>query len=437
MLYNLILEHWPLVSQVRQEWLDHFLKLEFDKDKARSLIYYLLRRTWPYKHGPRGYKNCELIFVDNPKQILKILTRYSREARFPMPISLWDYWEFDLLRDAKFQLVSVLVDALIANHGTTIVQQVYNFMDRFFTKHPKLLQGEAKDWESAIRLLTVRKLLPKVTEQIATQISQLVSRDRPFFPSGNTLIFSSLKRNTFLVMQRDNALTTRPDRALGIQDLAPYGDFTDFECVSLYDALQRCRVINVEGLSEYMELVRANVFSWIMSYGLAVVCRPPKHIKLDVRNRPHCVDDYAIKFEGGYGQFWVHGVNFDLRTFKKFFIKNRFGPAEVLSFPNVEQRIALIQHYGFEFLFDHITAKRLIDRDKCVSAVTGNLVLTELYDCNLDGRTVVRLLKLEDHSTHKPVIICVPSLGHTRTCKGAVAWTFGMTEYEYLPEMET
>jgi hypothetical protein len=60
-----------------------------------------------------------------------------------------------------------------------------------------------------------------------------------------------------------------------------------------------------------------------------------------------------------------------------------------------------------------------------------------LYDCFLDSNTFFRLLKLEDHSTHKHVILNVPVAPWTQTCRGAIAWTFGMREEEYAPLMET
>jgi hypothetical protein len=432
MLYNLISEHWPLVSKVRQEWIDHFLKLEFDEDKARSLILYLLSEACPHKEGSRLAKNCQLLFVDDPRKIQRIINRYTWQNRFPVLTNIWEHWNFDLREKAKSQLISHLTDRLLSNHSTNIVQQVYDFINTYFLENH--LREESSDYESAIRLLTVRKLLLEVREQIAGRIPAYIVDWIPFFPQGNSLVFLLVKQAILGGMRRDYVLPMYQDRIL---HFAPHGDFSDFEWVSLYDALQKCGVVSINGLSEYIELLRANVFLWIVRYGLVVACRPPQYVKFDDRNRLHCVDDYAVKFRGGYGQFWIHGTNFDAKSFKKFFIKKRFSPVDVLGFPNVEQRITLIRHFGFEVLFDNIDRKRFIDRDKCVSAVTGKPVTCELYDCALDGLRPMRLLKLEDHTTHKPVVLSIPISPETSTCKGAIAWTFGIEESDYTPIFES
>jgi hypothetical protein len=130
-------------------------------------------------------------------------------------------------------------------------------------------------------------------------------------------------------------------------------------------------------------------------------------------------------------------VNFDKKIFEWFFSGKKRSPEDILELPNVEHRIALIQHFGPEYIFDHISDKALIARDECVSAVTGNPVTCELYDCFMRQVGEIRLLKLEDHTTHKPVVLAVPSTPETMTCKGAIAWTFGMSQEEYKLDFES
>lgn len=69
MLYNLLLPYEPLMSEVRQEWLDHFLTLEFDEGKARELILYFIKELNPYVPD----QEVKVEFVDGPVEAQKLL----------------------------------------------------------------------------------------------------------------------------------------------------------------------------------------------------------------------------------------------------------------------------------------------------------------------------------------------------------------------------
>jgi hypothetical protein len=426
MLYNLLLPYEPLLSAVRQEWLDRFLSLEFDEKKAGEVVLYFIKEI----HNDATDEDVKIVFVDGLMEAQKLFNTHPSILQHH--INFNDIY-FRLYTAAQDKLADYLVELLFTDNKEILLQQLAKSVDRFFSWNHDLLQGLAADEVSFVKDETTRKLMTSST--IVSDVSKQVkytfrtisnrSSNLPFFPFWNTIPLFFL-RNSILSVTRSDVYT-----------LVGHGTFSDFEWVSLYDGLRRAGLVEVEGLSHYMSLVRANIFFWIPSHEGSVVCRPPEIIRLDERNRLHCVDGCAVRFRDGYGQFWVHGVNFDEKTFETFFSGNRFTPRDILTLRNVEQRIALMQHFGIETIFDHIRRKRRIDIDECVSGITGKPAKCELYDCELEDMEPVRLLKLEDHTTHKPVVLAVPLGDDTNTCKKAVAWTFGMTKEEYKLDFES
>jgi len=433
MLFNLLLEYEPLLSAVRQEWLDHFLNVNFDEEKARCLVHYLLDELHPFS----SHDEVKVKIVNSPIKVQKLLNN-----RLPISGSGRDSDRlfFPLYESAKDNLANGLVELIFTDHKKIILEQVHSFIDLFFSQWPELLRG-VED-VSIVKDETIRRLLSTVVRDVSNHVYHSVkdmNHTQPFFPSWGIPIFSHIRDRILHVAVTDlnNLLGSRASSFLRIARSMGCGNSSDFEWVSLYDGLQRAGIIEVEGLSYYISLVKANVFFWTWTPEGCIVCRPPERLKVDDRNRLHSVDGCAVKFPDGYGQYWVHGVNFDKKTFKTFFGGKRFRPHAVLALPNAERRIALMQHFGLEAVFDHIKSKRCIDIDACYSAVTKKQVVCELYDCQLPDLQPVRLLKLEDHTTHKPVVISVPFIDNTRTCRGAIAWTFGMSEEEYKLDFES
>lgn len=159
-------------------------------------------------------------------------------------------------------------------------------------------------------------------------------------------------------------------------------------------------------------------------------------------------DDKLMAFEenihlDGQKTFKMHGAFFNAPDFDRYFIRKGFTARDVFFLWNNEQRSAILREHGYGIFFNDDKAK-LLDKMKDISVITNKPVTYRLYDVkmrlrDLQSSTVVavRLVKVEDHSTHKTVFLCVPRNDETRTCRGAIAWTFGMRENEYQPEYET
>jgi hypothetical protein len=227
-------------------------------------------------------------------------------------------------------------------------------------------------------------------------------------------------------------------RPPGIQSFSEHGDFTDFEWVCIYDSFYRASAPKDVSINQYIDLLKANIFLWLPTRNFAVISRPPVDVKLDDRRRLHCLDGPALRFADGYEQFSVRGVNFSPDLFDYFFRSKSFTGFDVLDLRNNEQRAVVILHFGFDkFIKEFHDRKciRSVDADECVSRVTGEPVRRELYDISFEDAWM-RVLVVEDHTTHKKVTLGVPVDHRTETCKGAVAWTFGMSAEEYCPDFE-
>ena len=139
----------------------------------------------------------------------------------------------------------------------------------------------------------------------------------------------------------------------------------------------------------------------------------------------------------------VRGADFTEGEFLEYFVDEDFTPEKVIQLWNVEQKSAIINEHGFEKVFDSSVAKEIhahtIDNN-------GSTLEYRLFDLRIDRRRgiIARILRVQDYSTGKFAYLGVPRrwekddiIIQLDTCMKAVAWTFGMTEEEYKPLVET
>lgn len=101
-------------------------------------------------------------------------------------------------------------------------------------------------------------------------------------------------------------------------------------------------------------------------------------------------------------------------------LKGRITPEEVMGATNAEVRRYLIKRIGYEKI------KRLAGASVVHTDGTSELLLFANKE---------QYVKVKDSSTDRIYLLYVP--GHIKTCKAAVAWTFGLNEQEYNPVIET
>lgn len=104
---------------------------------------------------------------------------------------------------------------------------------------------------------------------------------------------------------------------------------------------------------------------------------------------------------------------------------------EVLKNPNQEVRYVGMKIVGFEKLLKSKNSK-VIHRDE-----SKEQVLFEVKGVFDEPIRYVRVLNStpELDGSYKPYFLCVPPT--VKTCKAAVAWTFGKDEKDYNPSQET
>jgi hypothetical protein len=99
----------------------------------------------------------------------------------------------------------------------------------------------------------------------------------------------------------------------------------------------------------------------------------------------------------------------------------RINTPSVLSVSNSEIRRYLIKRIGYGNMKKHTPHK--------IIHVDGTSELIDFIDLK------ERYVKVKDSSTDREYLLFVES--SCKTCREAIAWTFGLTEAEYSPIMET
>ena len=168
--------------------------------------------------------------------------------------------------------------------------------------------------------------------------------------------------------------------------------------------------------------------SFKISENYFVFSEAPTFLGLDEQKRLNCTTDYAIYFKDGFGLHYVHGIPFSKKLFEKFFKFKDYTGKDILNFKNVEQKAVLIQEHGYEKILEEVGAE-VIDTQIGKSKITGKKVIYELLEFEINS-AYLRLIKVEDHTTHKIVTLGVPS--NMKTCMEAIAWTFGFDKEDYI-----
>ncbi len=93
---------------------------------------------------------------------------------------------------------------------------------------------------------------------------------------------------------------------------------------------------------------------------------------------------------------------------------------EILKAKNAEIRRFLMMRIGYEKV-KHDVGAELVHKDG-----TSELLMFQDGDC---------YVKVKDGSTSREYLLYVPS--NLKTCRAAIAWTFGLSEADYKPIIET
>lgn len=129
--------------------------------------------------------------------------------------------------------------------------------------------------------------------------------------------------------------------------------------------------------------------------------------------------EFEVNPETAFDADWKDECYKNLEAYL-FLISKRPDPKKVVALENAEIRRYMIKRVGYGKIKESVKAK-VLHRD-------GH---NELLEFN-NGEMYV---KVRDSSTDREYLLFVE--GHHETCRSAIAWTFGLSESEYCPILET
>jgi hypothetical protein len=162
-------------------------------------------------------------------------------------------------------------------------------------------------------------------------------------------------------------------------------------------------------------------WTWWHKNVLAISDRPLR-ISRDENGRLHHSEKFAIEYRDGWGFCSWHGVTVPAA----WIIDKSLTPAQALKHQNIEQRRAACEILGWAQILDRLNA-RVIDRN--ASDQIGVLVEVDLPDSGTERFLDVRC------GTGRRFVIPVPR--EMATAHQASAWTYGLDQAIYQPELRT
>ena len=203
--------------------------------------------------------------------------------------------------------------------------------------------------------------------------------------------------------------------------------------ISFYDFFEKIGVLEHKEFSTYKENLKAGNFMSIYLDGLAIISLPPQRVEWNGNNL-HSINGPAILFRDGWELFYINDVEFDEKLYWKI-IKKELSAKEAIELQNIEQRTIALEQLGYENVLRELQGKVLDEKTHPIFLnKTEQVIEIELKD-----DTVFALFfKFVDASTGKSGMLRInPREIKEKTCKACAAWTFGLTEEEYVLEIES
>jgi len=202
----------------------------------------------------------------------------------------------------------------------------------------------------------------------------------------------------------------------------------DSDWVGFYSFMKdELQLSNLELIDSFAAVVKTCGWVHFTFDNTAIIIDRPEVIYRDLEGRVHGEHDLAIKYRDGWGVAMWHGQ----RIPREWILEPESLTAEVaLTWKNADQQSAACEIVGWINVLDKLNARTL---DKDEDPMTGELVEVDLPDS--DGGTYSWKFLVVRCPTERDFAIPVPE--NMKTALQANAWTWGMEEHEYRPEVQT
>jgi len=285
---------------------------------------------------------------------------------------------------------------------------------------------------SKFRTFLLEKLILKVDKNLDAKIVNKVNiyllknnRGQGTFNGLQSAIMDSLTNSVIKKISDEQKLNIR-------NIVLKYDKYNFSSFAMLYDYLTDILDMKNKDSIDFLQFVKNTGFFTIFFEDTALVSRPPIIIHHDDLGRFHGEGTAAIQFNDGFKIYFLYGVLMTEEEFKNY-ILNKIPGELIMSIPNADLRTALIQFYGYDYVFDYLPELNEIDRWKTKQAGTDYDVEYVLFEYKHTRWRVARVIRCEwwEQGHKETAVLGVPREEMTETCKGALAWTFGMTTDEY------
>jgi hypothetical protein len=199
----------------------------------------------------------------------------------------------------------------------------------------------------------------------------------------------------------------------------------DCDWIAYYQFLATQGIQGIEPLEGMKKLAESCGWWWPYE-NICFVTGRPRIVNRDNRGRLHSAERMAIRYPDGWGFYAWHGIIVPQHV---IVLREPITVEMIHAEPNVEVRRVLIERFGLDKYLKQGSV-RTIHRDQCGT----------LYSMNTRGDEPIFVVHVinstpEPDGSYNEYFLRVPPT--MKRAREAVAWTFGLTEEEYIPLAET
>lgn len=188
-----------------------------------------------------------------------------------------------------------------------------------------------------------------------------------------------------------------------------------------------------EDQKRYANLLLKGIFIF-SPYNNEALILPCPRMKMNDLNRPHSLNDKAIKWKSGKGRHFINGVFFDKATWIKV-TKRKYTPTQILKLSNIERRYTAIQLFNVEDILNDLDSK-VINKSQNRDNILYEIDLKETVNewntesnKTISHELIAKCIKYKCPSTNRVYLSFVPD--KIATADQGMAWKFHITTKQY------